>query len=188
MNHFFLYDTTNGNIHGSPYLGEANEWTNIPAGCDVLGPFEASTADATVQDAYLHPNHYTIQNGQLVADPNISALQLQEAKDAKVREIYAKRDETILAGFTSANGHQYFYGESDQRKLQGQSNLLLLDPTITSVDWMTKEGIVTHTRDQFIEVLKEAGKFERDQHTKCYTLEAQVWAATTLAQVQAIVW
>lgn len=71
MDYFFLYNT-DGTIYGSPYLGYVDEWTNIPSGCAVLGPFSEETADATIKAAFEHPRDYIVFNGTLVyrQDPN----------------------------------------------------------------------------------------------------------------------
>jgi len=70
MNYFFLYTETTGQIYGAPYLGTAEEWTNIPEGCGVIGPIDQS--DSTATDAYQHPERYLVQNGELVLQPYIT--------------------------------------------------------------------------------------------------------------------
>uniref|UniRef100_UPI001A8F9721 hypothetical protein n=1 Tax=Alicyclobacillus suci TaxID=2816080 RepID=UPI001A8F9721 len=69
LNYWFLY-RADGTIYGAPYLGNADEWTNIPPECSgVLGPFDVASASEAVQDAYAHPERYLVQNGQLVEQP-----------------------------------------------------------------------------------------------------------------------
>ncbi|WP_304459097.1 hypothetical protein [Alicyclobacillus sendaiensis] len=70
MNYFFLYQTSSGQLYGTPYLGTAMEWTNIPEGCGVIGPIDQS--DPTATDAYQHPERYLIQNGELVLQPYLT--------------------------------------------------------------------------------------------------------------------
>lgn len=135
----------------------------------------------------------TISSGVVTAIQTVAyvppAPTLDEAKTAKIVELYAKRDQTIEAGFTATNGHQYFFGDTDQKKMQGKIALLGVSPTVTSVGWLTNDaGFITHTRDEFIQVATDADQFETDQHMKCYQLENQVWATTTIDQINAIVW
>lgn len=91
QNYFFLYNTSTGEIHGSPYFGYVDEWTNVPDGCAVLGPFSEETAGETVKAVYEKPRDYIVQNGTFVyrADPNPPAPQpptqeerLQSVEDA----------------------------------------------------------------------------------------------------------
>lgn len=72
MNYWFLYTLITGKIYGTPYLGTATEWTNIPDGCGVLGPIDGYAPSAGVIDAYNHPEKYLVQNDQLILQPNFS--------------------------------------------------------------------------------------------------------------------
>lgn len=71
MYYWFLYVLSTNEIYGTPYLGTATEWTNIPDGCGVIGPIPDS--DPTATDAYQHPERYLVQNGELVLQPYITA-------------------------------------------------------------------------------------------------------------------
>ena len=75
MNYWFLYNLTNGNIHGAPYLGYADEWTNIPDGCGVLGPFEEKTAPNEVKQAFVDPMSYKVIGGQFIYEQYIAPPQ-----------------------------------------------------------------------------------------------------------------
>lgn len=67
-NYWFLYNTTTGAITET-HLTTAEQWTNIPSGQGVIGPYPQATASATVQDAYNNPNRYLVQNGTLMLQP-----------------------------------------------------------------------------------------------------------------------
>jgi hypothetical protein len=66
-NYWFLYNTNDGSIYGSPYRGGATEWTNIPDGCGVIGFTEDKVTDL-VKDAFVTPAKYKIVNGELTVD------------------------------------------------------------------------------------------------------------------------
>lgn len=113
-------------------------------------------------------------------------------KDSKIAQLKQKCYETIIAGFTStASGTQHTYGldEKDQRNLNGQLSILMLDNTITSVTWKTLDaGVITLTRDQFMQLCKDAEAFKRSNIEKYWNLVSQVQAATTVDQINAINW
>ncbi|KLU64006.1 hypothetical protein DEAC_c40000 [Desulfosporosinus acididurans] len=69
MNYWLLYTLADGKIYNQPYLGSAEEWTNIPEGCGVLGPFPQDTASPEVLDAYANPYKYIVKDGVLVLQP-----------------------------------------------------------------------------------------------------------------------
>lgn len=100
MNYFFLFNTTTGEIHGSPYLGYVDEWTNIPDGCEVLGPFSEADADATVQAVFERPRDYIVQDGALVyrPDPNPPG-----APPPTELELANKKIETLEAQLSQTN-------------------------------------------------------------------------------------
>lgn len=71
MNYWFLYNLSDGSIYGAPYLGSVEEWANIPVGCGVIGPLEESIE---VDEAFVHPDYYLVQNGVLTPKSNIVEL------------------------------------------------------------------------------------------------------------------
>jgi hypothetical protein len=118
---------------------------------------------------------------------------LNEAKAAKIAELNQMCNQTILAGFTSsALGQEYHYpfdGEA-QANLTGALALLNADPTLTTVEFKVLETgkLVDHTRDQFLQVCKDAFAFKNSMIKKYHDLKDQVEAATTIEEVNAIVW
>lgn len=183
------YIDANGKIVGGTYGNSPDDLkgiTSLPP--DAVGVVYVD--DVQYPNVEAGQSDYTIQNGIPIYTPIADSIKLQSAKDAKITELFANRESAIYAVFTSATmGHNYYYEEADVRKLQGQASLLALDPSIATIDWLTvNAGMVTHTRDQFIAVLKEGGQHERNQHNKFYNLKARVESATTVADVQSIVW
>jgi hypothetical protein len=102
------------------------------------------------------------------------------------------RDNAILAGLVSSvTGVEYEYpfDERAQLNMNGQLTMLVADPTIESVDWATENGqIVSHTRTQFIDLCKDAVAHKRTSFVRYWTRVAQASAATTVEEIDAVVW
>ncbi|GIM47049.1 hypothetical protein DNHGIG_25980 [Collibacillus ludicampi] len=192
MNYWFLYNLSDGSIFGAPYLGIAEEWTNIPSGCGVLGPLPKDSAPEEVVDAFNNPQYYMVQNDELVQKPDYAASLLEDVKARKIAELDQMCNQTILAGFTSSAlgaPHQYDFDEEAQRNFAGTLALLNVDSTITSITWKTVDaGPLTHTRDQFIQLCRDAFNFKDSQIQKYWSKKNQVLQSTTVDQVNAITW
>jgi hypothetical protein len=132
-----------------------------------------------------------LTSGQLIWD-TINNGTLDDAKKQKLAQLAYFRDQEIYSTFQSSalgTTKTYNYNREAYENFRGEAILLNLDPTISSVNWATVEdGFVTHTRDQFIQVIKDGASHEKNAKMKYYQLEAQVNAATTIDQVNAIVW
>ena len=76
-NYWFLYNLSDGSIYGCSYLGMASEWTNIPAGCGVIGPFAETEAPETVKEAFVNPLAYKVADGELVASGYVPPVIVQ---------------------------------------------------------------------------------------------------------------
>lgn len=110
-------------------------------------------------------------------------------KKDKLEKLSDTCESTICNGFVGTNGHQYQFDYKDQDNLTQQMLFLVNDPTIVSIDWKTKDvGILTHTRDEFLQVCKDADSHKRSNFGKYWTLEAQVKSATTEDEINSIVW
>ncbi|MFE4029134.1 hypothetical protein ACFX4N_23555 [Priestia sp. YIM B13551] len=96
---------------------------------------------------------------------------------------------TILEGFTASNGHFYRTNRDDQVNMIGQKDELNADPTITAVPWKTEDaGYIVHTKEEWLEVYKEAFGFKKTQLFKYNTLKQRVAAATQHDEIVAITW
>lgn len=94
MNYWFLYNISDGGIHGSPYMGSATEWTNIPEGCGVVGFTDDKVTD-TVKDAFLTPAKYKVVNNELVVnngyvEPTIISQPTLEERVASAENMITK--------------------------------------------------------------------------------------------------
>lgn len=96
----------------------------------------------------------------------------------------------IANGFTSTNGHQYTVSTDDQINFLGEKASLDIDTTITSVDWeqVDKGTWVTHTKDEWLQVFKEAFTYKKNCLMQCNILKGEIDAATTEDEVFAVNW
>lgn len=158
MKYWFIYNLTDGTIHGAPYLGNVDEWTNIPNGCGVLGPIDET--DATATDAWQNPTHYTVSNGKLALVSNVSALQLSAAQASKKDELSNAVAAKITAGYQStvtiaSTGKTYLYGTElvDQQNMT--ASRVWSDNNPTSVVKYRPSGAVgriDHTRAEWVTI------------------------------------
>ena len=119
-------------------------------------------------------------------------IELQKIKEQKILELNTACNQTILGGFPSSctgAGHEYKFDMEYQGNITQQGVMLTLDQTITVVPWPTKdEGVIPHTRDQFIELCKEAQEWKGANIYRYFGLKAQVEACTDIEQVNAFAW
>lgn len=136
-----------------------------------------------------------VQNGTLVA---VSAPTLAEAQVAKIAELTDDCQATILGGYTSsALGAVYTYPSkpTDQQNMIA-SVLASLLPGV-SADWTTpfwcadtsgNWAMRLHTPAQIQQVGADGKTHVQLAQVKLANLNAQVMAATTVSEVQAIIW
>ena len=148
--------------------------------------------DTTVNNLQSEINtQQAIING--IANPPINPT-LQQAQQAKILALNSYCNQLIQSGFpSSATGvsHQYKFDMEYQGNMSQDGTMLALDPTIDSVPWPTiNAGVVPHTRDQFIQLCKDAKTWKDTNVYHYFALKAQVLAVTTTTvdQVNAINW
>jgi hypothetical protein len=190
VNIFILYKTDTGELYGSPYLGTADTWTNIPDGCATLGPIPQADADVAVQAALQRPDLYLVHDGAVVAKPEADAMLLAEAKSKKLAVLDAACERTVLAGFVSkVTGHHYRLNRDDQINFLATKDDLNDDPYLTMVDWKTEDaGLVRHNRADFLLVADEGKKHKKATIARFWELKRLVLEAATSADVQAVNW
>lgn len=123
-----------------------------------------------------------------------NALLLKKSKDNIVNEIGKQCETAIISGFPSqALGSEHFYqsDRDDQINLMGlvtagNDDLLKCglkndDETIT---WEWKP----HTKEQLKAVFDDGAAYKKEQLIKSATLKAQISAATTVEELDLIVW
>jgi hypothetical protein len=110
------------------------------------------------------------------------------AKEKKIAELNNLCRETILNGYAIGT-YEYENELHDQRNLALKGLKVLMDTNITSVAHKTKNaGVVTHTRDEFLNVVKAADTHIETNLTKYRDLKTKVKNALTVADIEAIIW
>jgi hypothetical protein len=157
-----------------------------------LYPNADSLRDFRVQDMGDGRGQFIIEWNMTEPQPTHEELQtawINYLKDSKLAELSVACQSTILAGFTASNGHKYQFDFKDQDNLTQQMLLLVSDPTITTVDWKTMDaGIVSHTKEEFLQVCGDANNHKRLNMGKYWTLENQLASATTEEEIGNIIW
>lgn len=118
---------------------------------------------------------------------------LDEVKANKLDELSKARDAEIFSSFQSSalgSPKTYNYDKEAAENFAKKATLLGINSNITSVDWYVIEdaAFVTHTREQFVQVVTDGATNEEAAKMKYFQLEAQVKAATTEEEVSAVVW
>lgn len=114
---------------------------------------------------------------------------LNHHKNLKISILSDICDETITNGFTASNGHKYRTNRDDQINMIGKKIQLQDDPTITTVMWKTEDaGYIAHTREEWLQVYKEAHQHKEQNLFKYNTLKQQVMNAATHEEIVAITW
>lgn len=139
-------------------------------------------------------NMYMIEGYFLIVDANYdtSAINTQDVVNMKIEVILTnfKQDceNTICEGFQSATMNAFYeFSIKDQQNFNQKATDLLLKPTLDSVEWKTKDkGVLTHTRDQFITLLDEAGQHKEGYINNLWQIRQKFTTYTTLDQIDSI--
>lgn len=115
---------------------------------------------------------------------------LRDVKDQKIGRLKRDCKNTILSSFVSqTTGHEYDFELKDQINFNMEYCLLLKNPNIPYIAWATNDaGTVTHTKEEFLGVCRDAEFHKRGNIGKYWTLKDQVETATTIEEVEAVVW
>jgi hypothetical protein len=165
---------------------------NIALAIQHIYPHADSLIDFKVQDDGDGKGQYIAEWN--MAEPKPDGNQLKTAwidylKQSKKQELSIACQNEILKGFTSANGHSYQFDFKDQDNLTQQMLFLVQDPTIEEISWKTlNEGVVVHTREEFLQVCKDADIHKRSNFGKYWSLEVQLNSATTEEEIVRIIW
>lgn len=165
----------------------------ILGGFTTVGPYDSSNPmDATTQAAWDNPQAYLYQNGAFVDNPNWTSIQLAQAKSAQVASIQAGYNAQLSAGFTSsANGTAtvYGYATDDVKHMNMIASASALNVETWPIDYADIHGnIASLTQAQFSALVTDASKFNWAQLTQYRSFLGQIENATTIANVQSIVW
>ncbi|AQZ93162.1 hypothetical protein NRS6186_22230 (plasmid) [Bacillus subtilis] len=105
---------------------------------------------------------------------------LQHHKNLKNDLLSEACEEEIIKGFTASNGHVYRTNRDDQVNMIGQKDILDDTDSAEPIKWRTEDaGWIDHTKDEWLQIYKEAFDFKKSTLLKYASLKDQVNNATT---------
>lgn len=112
---------------------------------------------------------------------------LEDLKAQRWREIRGARDAAEFGGFTW-DGSTFDSDAMSQSRIMGAAQLAQLDPAFT-IDWTLADNSVRNlSAADMVAVGVALGQHVATQHATARTLRAQIQAATTAAEVEAVSW
>lgn len=118
-------------------------------------------------------------------------LDLQTLKLNKENEINQLADNEIKQGFhSSALGTQHGYPNDDKFPQWYRDKMAVQNSNArnSTVDWLTDQGMKSHTAEQFDNVFSDLVAFEQPIEYKRLALLMQIKAATSQEELDLIVW
>lgn len=110
-------------------------------------------------------------------------------KRIKVEYLAALCDQAIENGFTAYNGHLYRTNRDDQLNMLAQKTELADDQSSIDILWKTVDaGYISHTRDEWLDMYKEAFEHKKKQLFKFNELKQAVLQAKIHDDIVAVVW
>ncbi|RFP77300.1 hypothetical protein D0N41_22570, partial [Bacillus subtilis KCTC 1028 = ATCC 6051a] len=104
---------------------------------------------------------------------------LQHHKNLKNDLLSEACEEEIIKGFTASNGHVYRTNRDDQVNMIGQKDILDDTDSAEPIKWRTEDaGWIDHTKDEWLQIYKEAFDFKKSTLLKYASLKDQVNNAT----------
>lgn len=146
------------------------EPTNIPEGY----------AEDTTTD-------YVKSDGTRPTEPEL----LEQSKSSKLAELNGHYVADLTGGFiTTATGEEitFKYTEIDQLNFTKRTNAIALGTSDPSFYFGTVNGVKEFTTEQWKVVAKDAENHEMSVYAKLDQKRNQVQAATTISEVEAVVW
>lgn len=114
---------------------------------------------------------------------------LNHHKSLRIELLSTRCNNLIVEGFESSNGHTYRTDRDDQINMIGQKDMLHEDQTIEEVYWRTEDaGYLPHTREEWLNVYKEAFRHKQEKIFKYNKLKSEVMNAETHSEILAIKW
>lgn len=210
MNYYWMYyNTTLGDLapqHSthSPYVpttgadgttSQTFDTSLIPSGNAVLGPYDDSVNNnmpSDFQTAYNNPQAWLYQNGAYVSNPNYASFQLVQAKQAQYAYLDSSFAKSIASGFpSSASGTSDTYAIDPVSMGKWTGTLANINAGNVTTNIIVKDITgkkVTLTPTQFKTFALDGFNYYNTQEQNLWTKEADVEAATTVSDVQAVTW
>ena len=115
------------------------------------------------------------------------AASLSDLKEARIAKLKEECSAAIYEGFTSEE-YQFGFKQQDQENFT-QRMLTIIAGAAGPFEWKTKNaGVVSLTKEEFIAAINNAEAHKLTEQKKYWALEAQVLAAETNTEVDAVKW
>jgi hypothetical protein len=121
---------------------------------------------------------------------DITKTDIETVRVAKIAQLKEQCTNSIYAGFASLSLNTDFgFNDKDQDNF-GQQYLLVVagDNAGAPIQWKTKSGVVTMDEAAFRVLVKESKEHKMTNQVKYWTLEAKVLSATTVDDIDKVVW
>lgn len=192
MKHYLKLDSS-GVVWGYSAADEAPGQGWVEVGFSAEGVISRPTKFRLVGDELVDtgqpsfpPAPYMVWSEQQIAW--VDARDLAGKKDAKWEEIKAAREAAEFGGFTW-DGSTFDSDPLSQQRIAGAVQLASLDPTGFTIDWTLADNTFRTLNAQEMTAVGVAmGQHVNAQHVKARILRQQIEAATTEAELDAIVW
>lgn len=115
--------------------------------------------------------------------------ELEDIRDSKISELNDLCEGKIVKGFLASNGHWYRTNRDDQTNMIGQKDELTADPSILTILWKTEDaGYVIHTREEWLQIYKEAFQHKKTQLFKYDAYKNEVRTLTEPTEIKNFKW
>jgi len=139
-------------------------------------------------DQILHEPVYDLETDSWIEGKSSDDI-LDTYKITHILHLKSRCESEIEKGFTATNGHFYRTNRDDQTNMLGQFNAISTDQLIETVMWKTEDaGYISHTREGWLDIYRQAFTHKQTQLFKYDTLKKQVNDAKTHEELTAITW
>lgn len=191
MDATIAYDAS-GNIVAITDTTPLPSWWNSAWQHVVLTDTTTPTAQ-TVWDAGFVSQQYTVESGQVVINPNYSALQLAQAKTTQITLLRTGYMQTLAAGFQAtitAGTYTFGWQTADESNLNALQTAIANSYLSYPAQYADVNGnpVSIANASDLTTIEQTAAKFMAAQHQQVLTLIGRVQPATTVSAVRAIIW
>jgi hypothetical protein len=159
-------------------------------------PLEMDVPEYDMATENIQFDRYEIQADKVVSKHIVTVKPdnsptLDDVKKSKIAKITLACSDQINSQFNSSasgSAHIYGYNKDDQQNFIKQAMLFQINPSIPSIYWSSKDGLVQLTKEQFFGLMMDAATHENSVWAKYFPLKAQIDSATTIEQLEVILW
>ena len=148
--------------------------------------------DINNQDIIKNYPNYTMIDNAPVYTPIPDSVKLPFERQSKIQELNIACNQDILSGFSSSaigEKHEYKFDYEYQGNFDKKLGILSMIPTIQTVDWPTKDaGIITHTREQFLQVCLDGQSWIESNLFRYFRMKAEIEVMENIDEIASVKW